>query len=159
MGSVYTNKCRLTGGAFTQATTLLQDHLAQILTASANTSRSPRSSLSLMANCKPPRVRRLQDEVSSLSIDPTATTTSKAARGTSKLSQRQSAFPSTTCGGPGVALLLYKFIDAFRNMPSLNSDPDAGHYCCETCCELAPHIPEDSMDPHGPTRSRDKRRF
>lgn len=32
-----------------------------------------------------------------------------------------------------MALLLHKFIDAFRDMPALDSDPDANHRCCETC--------------------------
>lgn len=32
-----------------------------------------------------------------------------------------------------MALLLHKFIDAFRDMPTLDSDPDANHRCCETC--------------------------
>jgi hypothetical protein len=27
------------------------------------------------------------------------------------------------------------------------------------CCELAPHIPEDSMDPHGLAGSREARSF
>jgi hypothetical protein len=50
-----------------------------------------------------------------------------------KISQRQSERPFPTCDGPAVALLLHKFIDAFRDMPSLDSDPDANHRCCETC--------------------------
>jgi hypothetical protein len=50
-----------------------------------------------------------------------------------KISQRQSERPFPTCDGPAVALLLYKFIDAFRDMPALDSDPNANHRCCETC--------------------------
>jgi hypothetical protein len=52
---------------------------------------------------------------------------------TSETSQQQSIRPSPTCDGPGVALLLRKFIDAFRDMPTLDSDPSADHCCCETC--------------------------
>jgi hypothetical protein len=51
----------------------------------------------------------------------------------SKASKRQSGHPSPTCDGPAVALLLHKFIDAFHDMPSLDSDPEADHRCCETC--------------------------
>ena len=50
-----------------------------------------------------------------------------------EISQQQSGSPSPTCDGPAVALLLHKFIDAFRDMPTLDSDPDANHRCCETC--------------------------
>jgi hypothetical protein len=50
-----------------------------------------------------------------------------------EISQRQSERPFRTCDGPAVALLLHKFIDAFRDMPALDSDPDANHRCCETC--------------------------
>jgi hypothetical protein len=50
-----------------------------------------------------------------------------------KISQRQSERPFPTCDGPAVALLLYKFIDAFRDMPALDSDPDANHRYYETC--------------------------
>lgn len=32
-----------------------------------------------------------------------------------------------------MALLLHKFIDAFRDMPTLACDPDADHRCCEMC--------------------------
>jgi hypothetical protein len=32
-----------------------------------------------------------------------------------------------------VALLLDKFIDAFRDMPTLDSDPNANYRCYETC--------------------------
>ncbi|KAK1807589.1 hypothetical protein LTR12_018063 [Friedmanniomyces endolithicus] len=38
-----------------------------------------------------------------------------------------------TCDGPGVALLLHKLIDAFREMPILDNYPNAGHGCCEMC--------------------------
>jgi hypothetical protein len=41
--------------------------------------------------------------------------------------------PSPTCDGPGVALLLRKFIDAFHSMPTLDNDPDADHRCCDLC--------------------------
>lgn len=41
--------------------------------------------------------------------------------------------PSPTCDGPGVALLLHKFIDAFRDMPSLDEDSNADHRCCDLC--------------------------
>jgi hypothetical protein len=47
--------------------------------------------------------------------------------------QQQPERPFPTCDGPAVALLLHKFIDAFRDMPTLDSDPDANHRCCETC--------------------------
>jgi hypothetical protein len=52
---------------------------------------------------------------------------------TSETSQQQSIRPSPTCDGPGVALLLCNFIDAFRDMPTLDSDPSVDHCCCETC--------------------------
>jgi hypothetical protein len=32
-----------------------------------------------------------------------------------------------------VALLLHKFIDAFHDMPALDSDPNANHHYCKTC--------------------------
>jgi hypothetical protein len=32
-----------------------------------------------------------------------------------------------------MALLLHKFIDAFCDMPTLDSDPDANYRYCETC--------------------------
>jgi hypothetical protein len=41
--------------------------------------------------------------------------------------------PSPTCDGPGVALLLRKFIDAFYSMPTLDNDPNADHRCCDLC--------------------------
>lgn len=42
-------------------------------------------------------------------------------------------YPSPTCDGPGVALLLHKFIDAFHDMSTLDDDPKADHRCCEQC--------------------------
>jgi hypothetical protein len=41
--------------------------------------------------------------------------------------------PSPTYDGPGVALLLRKFIDAFHSIPTLNNDPDADHRYCDLC--------------------------
>jgi hypothetical protein len=41
--------------------------------------------------------------------------------------------PSPTCDGPGVALLLRKFIDAFHDMPALDNDPNADHRCFDLC--------------------------
>jgi hypothetical protein len=38
-----------------------------------------------------------------------------------------------SCERPGVALLLHKFVDAFREMPALDNDPNAAHGCCATC--------------------------
>ena len=35
--------------------------------------------------------------------------------------------PSPTCNDPTVALLLYKFIDAFYGIPSLNEDPEVDY--------------------------------
>lgn len=43
------------------------------------------------------------------------------------------SLPSSTCDGPGVALLLHKFIDAFHDMSTLDDDPEADHRCCEQC--------------------------
>ncbi|KAK3111395.1 hypothetical protein LTR53_013408 [Teratosphaeriaceae sp. CCFEE 6253] len=38
-----------------------------------------------------------------------------------------------TCDGPGVALLLHKVIDAFREMPIVDNYPNDGRGCCEMC--------------------------
>jgi hypothetical protein len=57
----------------------------------------------------------------------------------SKLSQIHSESPHgeayhlPTCDGPGVALLLHKFIDAFHDIPALDDDPNADHRCCDLC--------------------------
>jgi hypothetical protein len=32
-----------------------------------------------------------------------------------------------------VALLLCKFIEAFRDMPTLDNDPDVDYCCCDSC--------------------------
>jgi hypothetical protein len=45
----------------------------------------------------------------------------------------QESYPSPTCDGPGVALLLHKLIDAFHGMSTLDDDPKADHRCCEQC--------------------------
>lgn len=42
-----------------------------------------------------------------------------------------------TCDGPAVALLLHKFIGAFREMPALDNDPEADHRCCDSCRPVA----------------------
>jgi hypothetical protein len=44
---------------------------------------------------------------------------------------------SPTCDGPAVALLLHKFIGAFREMPALDNDPEANHRCCDSCRPVA----------------------
>lgn len=44
---------------------------------------------------------------------------------------------SSTCDGPAVALLLRKFIEAFRDMPGLDHDPEADHRCCDSCRPVA----------------------
>jgi hypothetical protein len=44
---------------------------------------------------------------------------------------------SSTCDGPAVALLLRKFIEAFRDMPTLDNDPEADHRCCDSCRPVA----------------------
>ena len=44
---------------------------------------------------------------------------------------------SSTCDGPAVALLLRKFIEAFRDMPTLDNDPDVDHRCCDSCRPVA----------------------
>jgi len=38
-----------------------------------------------------------------------------------------------TCDGPAVALLLHKFIGAFREMLALDNDLEADHCCCDSC--------------------------
>jgi hypothetical protein len=45
--------------------------------------------------------------------------------------------PSLTCDGPAVALVLRKFIEAFRDMPTLDNDPEADHRCCDSCRPVA----------------------
>jgi hypothetical protein len=45
--------------------------------------------------------------------------------------------PSSTCDGPAVALVLRKFIEAFRDMPTLDNDPEADHRCCDSCRPVA----------------------
>lgn len=44
---------------------------------------------------------------------------------------------SSTCDGPAVALLLRKLIEAFRDMPGLDNDPEADHRCCDSCRPVA----------------------
>jgi hypothetical protein len=44
---------------------------------------------------------------------------------------------SLTCDGPAVALLLRKFIEAFRDMPTLDNDPEVDHCCCHSCRPVA----------------------
>jgi hypothetical protein len=44
---------------------------------------------------------------------------------------------SPTCDGPAVAMLLHKFIGAFRDMPALDNDPEATHRCCNSCRPVA----------------------
>jgi hypothetical protein len=45
--------------------------------------------------------------------------------------------PFSTCDGPAVALVLRKLIDAFRDMPALDNDPEADHRCCDSCRPVA----------------------
>jgi hypothetical protein len=40
---------------------------------------------------------------------------------------------SRTCDGPGVALLLHKFMDAFREVFNLDKEPGTAHGCCGAC--------------------------
>ena len=44
---------------------------------------------------------------------------------------------SSTCDGPAVALLLRKFFEAFRDMPTLDNDPDVDHRRCDSCRPVA----------------------
>jgi hypothetical protein len=44
---------------------------------------------------------------------------------------------SSMCDRPAVALLLRKFIKAFRDMPTLDNDPEADHRCYDSCCPVA----------------------
>jgi hypothetical protein len=38
-----------------------------------------------------------------------------------------------TCDGPGVALLLYKLVDAFEDVQSLERETDMAYRCCDRC--------------------------
>lgn len=77
---------------------------------------------------KPVEIISSEPQLSGRSVPPSA----QKPQDVLKVSKGQSKRPSPTCDSPAVALLLYKFIDAFYDMPSLDEDPEADYRCCET---------------------------
>lgn len=67
------------------------------------------------------------------SENPAPTQQSISTTGDAPVEMERTSQALPTCDGPGVALLLRKFIGAFHDMPSLDDDPEADHRCCDLC--------------------------